>query len=333
MHKVLGTAALTTVICCLAAPALAASGASIAVSPSSQHAGGSVQVSGSCEAGTSGFAISRAFLHDATHDFAGVGAVPFTTDSRGHFATTAMISSAAMPGSYTVSARCGGGNIGVTATVVVTSGVERAQRSRCPPRCPPGPADWLPQALGPLRSSSSSRRWVARSSWRVASVWRGAPGARAIPMSSAYRAVLTFGAAACVTVGAGLLALAVTCRPRTGPCRPTSASSTPAPHRSPRHRPAPRPPRRAPRRAPRRRRSPLLPRAPSRSQPSGSGVGPGRPRRRRGARRARRSSRARVVGRRRGGRGHDRDRGPRRPRRLGRVRRGRAVRPHPTPGR
>ena len=122
MHKVLGTAALTTVICCLAAPALAASGASIAVSPSSQHPGGSVQVSGSCEAGTSGFAISRAFLHDATHDFAGVGAVPFTTDSMGHFATTAMISSAATPASYTVSARCGGGNIGVTATVVVTSG-------------------------------------------------------------------------------------------------------------------------------------------------------------------------------------------------------------------
>ena len=121
MHKVLGTAALTTVICCLAAPALAASGASIAVSPSSQHAGGSVQVSGSCEAGTSGFAISRAFLHDATHDFAGVGAVPFTTDSMGHFGTTAMISRAAVPGSYTVSARCGGGNIGVTATVTVTS--------------------------------------------------------------------------------------------------------------------------------------------------------------------------------------------------------------------
>ena len=86
MHKVLGTAALTTVICWLAAPALAASGASIAVSPHTQHAGGSVQVSGTCEAGTSGFAISRAFLHDTTHDFAGVGAAPFTTDSQGRFA-------------------------------------------------------------------------------------------------------------------------------------------------------------------------------------------------------------------------------------------------------
>lgn len=121
MHKVLGTAVVTVAACCLAAPALAASSASLSVSPATQHAGGSVQVSGTCEAGTSGFAISRAFLHDATHDFAGVGAAPFTTDSQGRFATTAMISSTAAPGSYTVSARCGGGNIGVTAMVVVTS--------------------------------------------------------------------------------------------------------------------------------------------------------------------------------------------------------------------
>ena len=135
MHKVLGTAALTTVLCGLAAPALAASGASIAVSPATQHQGGSVQVSGSCEANTSGFAISRAFFHDAAHEFAGVGAAPFTTDGMGHFSTTAMISSAAMPGSYTVSARCGGGNIGVTATVVVTS---RSSTPSVPTQVPAG---------------------------------------------------------------------------------------------------------------------------------------------------------------------------------------------------
>lgn len=138
MHKVLGTAALTTVICCLAAPALAASGASIAVSPSSQHAGGSVQVSGTCEASTSGYAISSAFRHDATHDFAGVGAASFTTDSMGHFATTAMISSAATPGSYTVSARCGGGNIGVTATVVVAPASSVPSGPSVPTQVPAG---------------------------------------------------------------------------------------------------------------------------------------------------------------------------------------------------
>ena len=132
MHKVLGTAALTTVLCCAAAPALAASGASLSVSPATQHQGGSVQVSGTCEANTSGFAISGAFLHDATHEFAGVGAAPFTTDSQGRFDTTAMISSTVTPGSYTVSARCGGGNIGVTATVRVTSG------SSVPTRVPAG---------------------------------------------------------------------------------------------------------------------------------------------------------------------------------------------------
>jgi hypothetical protein len=153
MHKVLGTAALTTVLCGLAAPALAASGASITVSPSSQHAGGSVQVSGTCEASTSGYAISRAFRHDATHDFAGVGAAPFTTDSMGHFATTAMISSAATPGSYTVSARCGGGNIGVTATVVVTP----ASSGPSGPSVPSGPTvpTQVPAGTGGLAATGS----------------------------------------------------------------------------------------------------------------------------------------------------------------------------------
>lgn len=121
MHKVLLTAAMTAATCFLAAPALAASGASLSVSPATQHAGGSVQVSGTCEAGTSGVAISQAFFHDASHDFAGLGAAAFTTDSQGRFATTATIASTTQPGSYTVSARCGGGNIGVTATVVVTA--------------------------------------------------------------------------------------------------------------------------------------------------------------------------------------------------------------------
>lgn len=150
MPKVLGTAGLTAVICCLAAPALAAAGASIAVSPSSQHAGGSVRVSGTCEASTSGYAISRAFRHDATHDFAGVGAAPFTTDSMGDFAMTAMISSAATPGRYTVSARCGGGNIGVTATVVVTP-------ASSAPSVPSGPSvpTQVPAGTGGLAATGS----------------------------------------------------------------------------------------------------------------------------------------------------------------------------------
>jgi hypothetical protein len=112
----------------LAAPVAAAPATSLSVSPTSEAAGGSVQVSGTCEANTSGSALSHAFLHDATHDFAGVGAVPFQTDGAGSFSVTAEIPSSIAPGSYEVTARCGGGNLGLTATVIVTaaSGVPTA---------------------------------------------------------------------------------------------------------------------------------------------------------------------------------------------------------------
>ncbi len=106
---------------CLATPAGAAAPATLHVTPSSVPAGGSVQVTGSCESNTQGFAISHAFLHDATHEFAGVGAVPFTTDAAGAFSVTAKIPSSTAPGSYDVTARCGGGNLGITVRVTVTA--------------------------------------------------------------------------------------------------------------------------------------------------------------------------------------------------------------------
>lgn len=132
MRKVLVLAVATIAAFWMVAPAQAAPAASLHVSPATQQAGGSVRVSGTCEANTSGFALSPAFLHDSTHDFAGVGAVAFTTDSTGSFSATATIPASRMPGSYTVSARCGGGNIGVTATLVVTSA------SAVPTRVPAG---------------------------------------------------------------------------------------------------------------------------------------------------------------------------------------------------
>lgn len=104
----------------MATPADAAP-AMLQVTPNSVAAGGSVEVSGTCEAGTTGFAISHAFLHDASHEFAGVGAAPFSTDSAGKFAVTAQIPSDTSPGSYTVTGRCGGGNMGVSATLTVTA--------------------------------------------------------------------------------------------------------------------------------------------------------------------------------------------------------------------
>lgn len=104
----------------LAAPAAAAA-PTLAVHPGTVAAGGSAQVTGSCEANTTGFAISHAFLHDASHDFAGVGAAPFSTNAAGMFSVTAQVPSSIAAGSYTVTARCGGGNLGVTATLTVTA--------------------------------------------------------------------------------------------------------------------------------------------------------------------------------------------------------------------
>jgi hypothetical protein len=98
-----------------------AAATSLQVSPTRVPAGGSVHVSGTCQANTTGVAISSAFLHDATHDFAGVGAASFSTDAAGAFSTTAQIPASTAPGSYTVTARCGGGNLGLSATLVVTS--------------------------------------------------------------------------------------------------------------------------------------------------------------------------------------------------------------------
>jgi hypothetical protein len=98
----------------------AAPSASLHVTPTTVPAGGSVQVSGTCDPNTGGFAISHAFLHDAAHDFAGVGAVHFDTDSSGNFSVAAKIPTSIPPGSYQVGARCGGGNLGISVTLTVT---------------------------------------------------------------------------------------------------------------------------------------------------------------------------------------------------------------------
>jgi hypothetical protein len=105
----------------LAVPIGAAPPATLHVTPSTVPAGGAVQVSGTCEPNTEGFAISHAFLHNASHDFAGVGAAPFTTNAAGAFSVTAAIPSSIAAGSYTVTARCGGGNLGIAVSLTVTS--------------------------------------------------------------------------------------------------------------------------------------------------------------------------------------------------------------------
>lgn len=115
-------AALVAAALLAAAGPAAAAPASLQVTPTTVPAGHTVTVSGSCEANSAGSVISHAFLHDATHDFAGVGAVSFTTGSTGAFVTHPLVPASTPPGSYDITARCGGGNLGIAAHLTVVSG-------------------------------------------------------------------------------------------------------------------------------------------------------------------------------------------------------------------
>jgi hypothetical protein len=104
-----------------AAPALAAS-ASIHVTPHTVKAGQRVRVSGSangCPKGDAVTLISKAFSH--RHDFAGLPAVYARVKSGGHFGHSVRIPATTAPGRYTITGRCGGGNLGVAAHLRVTS--------------------------------------------------------------------------------------------------------------------------------------------------------------------------------------------------------------------
>jgi hypothetical protein len=95
--------------------------ASLRVSPVRVAPGGTLHVTGHCDPNTSGFVLSAAFLRDGPHEFAGVGAVRVASDTVGDFSADAQIPADRTPGTYAVGARCGGANLGVSATVVVTS--------------------------------------------------------------------------------------------------------------------------------------------------------------------------------------------------------------------
>ena len=108
----------------MAAPA---SAATITVSPSSVAVGGQVTVSGDVLAnGTPGCQvpgdvtlISEAF--NGLGEFAGVGAVTAPADASGNFTVTVTLPATTAAGTYDISGRCGGGNLGVSATLTVVS--------------------------------------------------------------------------------------------------------------------------------------------------------------------------------------------------------------------
>ncbi|MGN6796951.1 MAG: hypothetical protein ACTHKS_02255 [Gaiellaceae bacterium] len=96
--------------------------AALTVKPATVKRGGIVVVSGvasGCTAGDQVTVISHAFA--ATHSFAGVPAVFAQVGSAGRFSATARIPAVRRPGTYLLTARCGGGNLGVSARLAVTA--------------------------------------------------------------------------------------------------------------------------------------------------------------------------------------------------------------------
>ena len=89
--------------------------ATLRVRPTTVSAGAQVRVSGNaagCPRGDTVMVLSRAF---AGATFAGVGMIPTRVREGGRFAATGRVRRFARDGRYVVTARCGGGNLGVTA--------------------------------------------------------------------------------------------------------------------------------------------------------------------------------------------------------------------------
>jgi hypothetical protein len=87
---------------------------SLTLTPTSVERGHRVAIKGSadgCVVGDTVSVLSHAFVH--THDFAGVPAVYAKVRAGGLFRTTTVIPVTRAPGTYTLTARCGGGNLGV----------------------------------------------------------------------------------------------------------------------------------------------------------------------------------------------------------------------------
>ncbi len=121
----MGRATLAAIIAVAASAAVASAvtaATSLTVAPSPVHRGHRVIVRGNadgCPVGNAVTIISKAFAH--THDFAGLPAVFARVRSGGKFGIRPRIPSTRAVGSYGVTARCGGGNLGVSATIHVVA--------------------------------------------------------------------------------------------------------------------------------------------------------------------------------------------------------------------
>ena len=120
------------------------------VSPRSVVVGDRVTVSGwlppapGSECATGVTLLSRAF--GGTQEFAGVPAIVAAVKADGTFTVVTRIPSARAAGTYTISGRCGGGNIGASAALVVRSAPAPTTK---PAVAPPAPSVTEPQAPTP----------------------------------------------------------------------------------------------------------------------------------------------------------------------------------------
>ena len=119
IRPAIASAAVLGIATALAVPAFAA-GPTISVSPSTARAGTTVRVHGvapGCGRGSQVTLISRAFVH--VHDFAGLPAVFATVGSRSAYSVHTRIPASRSAGRYSITGRCGGGNLGVVARLRV----------------------------------------------------------------------------------------------------------------------------------------------------------------------------------------------------------------------
>jgi len=155
------------------------------VSPRSVVAGDSVTVSGSlppapgsdCATGVT--LLSRAFV--GTQEFAGVPAIVAAVKADGSFTVTTRIPSSKAAGTYTISGRCGGGNIGASAALVVRAAPAPTTK---PAPAPPAPSVTQPQApTSTATAAPTPVATVSRPASQLGSRWV-IPGLAAVAAST-----------------------------------------------------------------------------------------------------------------------------------------------------
>jgi hypothetical protein len=120
MHRIALLGVIATAAVLVAASTVVAAQGVLTASPSTVKRGATVTFrGGSCTAGSSAILLSRLFPGHAY----GVGAITGKVGSNGRFTRTFAVPTTVADGNYGVTARCGGGNLGVVAHVRVQGGV------------------------------------------------------------------------------------------------------------------------------------------------------------------------------------------------------------------